>query len=137
MDTPYIDRHSFSHVTGLLSLSSAEVSDPGSLTLNIIQQVSVEFWCHFNVSEKAITLFEFFLKAEAEVRRLDQLKASKMKELFFKKQNELKEICNKSHMEIPLQSEIDNLNNLIDSGAILWYAFVCKKWDSLLRLKIK
>ncbi|XP_034229469.1 65-kDa microtubule-associated protein 8 isoform X2 [Prunus dulcis] len=94
MDTPYKDRQSFSHVTGLLSLSSAEVSDPGSLTLNIIQQ------------------------AEAEVRRLDHLKASKMKELFFKKQNELKEICNKSHMEIPLQSEIDNLINLINSGEI-------------------
>ncbi|CAL8993709.1 unnamed protein product [Prunus brigantina] len=94
MDTPYQDRQSFSHVTGLLSLSSAEVSDPGSLTLNIIQQ------------------------AEAEVRRLDHLKASKMKELFFKKQNELKEICNKSHMEIPLQSEIDNLINLINSGEI-------------------
>ncbi|XP_050131733.1 65-kDa microtubule-associated protein 8-like isoform X1 [Malus sylvestris] len=94
MDTPYKDRQSFSHVTGLLSLSSAEVSDPGSLTLNIIQQ------------------------AEAEVKRLDHLKASKMKELFFKKQNELKEICNKSHMEIPLQSEIDNLINLINSGEI-------------------
>ncbi|ONI30023.1 hypothetical protein PRUPE_1G226800 [Prunus persica] len=94
MDTPYKDRQSFSHVTGLLSLSSAEVSDPGSLTLNIIQQ------------------------AEAEVRRLDHLKASKMKELFFKKQNELKEICNKSHMEIPLQSETDNLINLINSGEI-------------------
>ncbi|KAM1171049.1 hypothetical protein ACFX2G_021824 [Malus domestica] len=80
MDTPYKDRQSFSHVTGLLSLSSAE--------------------------------------AEAEVKRLDHLKASKMKELFFKKQNELKEICNKSHMEIPLQSEIDNLINLINSGEI-------------------
>ncbi|TQD96731.1 hypothetical protein C1H46_017624 [Malus baccata] len=57
-------------------------------------------------------------KAEAEVKRLDHLKASKMKELFFKKQNELKEICNKSHMEIPLQSEIDNLINLINSGEI-------------------
>ncbi|TQE09251.1 hypothetical protein C1H46_005186 [Malus baccata] len=80
MDTPYKDRQSFSHVTGLLSLSSAE--------------------------------------AEAEVKRLDQLKASKMKELFFKKQNELKEIRNKSHMEIPSQSEIDNLINLINSGEI-------------------
>ncbi|RXH79898.1 hypothetical protein DVH24_041045 [Malus domestica] len=57
-------------------------------------------------------------KAEAEVKRLDQLKASKMKELFFKKQNELKEIRNKSHMEIPSQSEIDNLINLINSGEI-------------------
>ncbi|KAK9934384.1 hypothetical protein M0R45_021530 [Rubus argutus] len=84
----------FSHVTSLLSVSSAEVSDPGSLTQNIIQQ------------------------AEAEVKRLDQLKASKMKELFIKKQNELKEICNKSHMEIPMQSEMDNIINLMNSGEI-------------------
>ncbi|EEF47478.1 PLE, putative [Ricinus communis] len=94
MGTPYGDRRQFSHVTGLLSLSSSEVSNPGSLTLNIIQQ------------------------AEAEVKRLDQLKASKMKELFFKKQNELEEICNKSHMEIPSRSEMDNIVSLINSGEI-------------------
>jgi len=39
MDTPYRDRQSFSHVINLLSASSAEVSDPGSLTLEIVQQV--------------------------------------------------------------------------------------------------
>ncbi|XP_011020730.1 PREDICTED: 65-kDa microtubule-associated protein 8-like [Populus euphratica] len=94
MDTPYKDRHSFSNVTALLSLTSAEVSDHGSLTLNIIQQ------------------------AEAEVKRLDQLKASKMKELFFKKKNELDEICNKSHMEIPSQPGMENIINLINSGEI-------------------
>lgn len=55
-------------------------------------------------------------KAEAEVKRLDQLKASKMKELFIKKQNELEEICRKSHMEIPSRTEMDNILNLIYSG---------------------
>ncbi|KAJ4847197.1 hypothetical protein Tsubulata_007718 [Turnera subulata] len=94
MDTHYEDRQLFSHVTSLLSLSTAEVSNPGSLTLNIIQQ------------------------AEAEVKRLDQLKSSKMKELFFKKQHELEQICNKSHMEIPSQTEMDNIINLINSGEI-------------------
>lgn len=39
MDTPYEDRQLFSHVTVLLSVSSAEVSDPGSLTHSIILQV--------------------------------------------------------------------------------------------------
>ncbi|KAJ6713755.1 PROTEIN REGULATOR OF CYTOKINESIS 1 PRC1-RELATED [Salix viminalis] len=94
MDTPYKDCHSFSNVTDLLSLSPAEVSDPGSLALNIIQQ------------------------AEAEVKRLDQLKASKMKELFFKKQSELDQICKKSHMEIPSQPEMENIVNLINLGEI-------------------
>ncbi|KAI4336589.1 hypothetical protein L6164_015099 [Bauhinia variegata] len=94
MDTPYDERQPFSHVINLLSVSSEEVSEPGSLTLDIIQQ------------------------AEAEVRRLDQLKASKMKELFQKKQEELELICSKSHMEIPSRSEMDNIINLINSGEI-------------------
>ena len=55
-------------------------------------------------------------KAESEVKRLDQLKASKMKELFIKKHFELEEICNTSHMEIPSRSEMDNIINLINSG---------------------
>ncbi|KAF5952821.1 hypothetical protein HYC85_010765 [Camellia sinensis] len=95
MDTPFEDRQLFCHITNLLlSASSAEISSPGSLTLDIIQQV------------------------EAEVKRLDQLKASKMKELFVKKQFELEEICNRSHMDIPSQSEMDNMINLINSGEI-------------------
>ncbi|XP_047333091.1 65-kDa microtubule-associated protein 8 [Impatiens glandulifera] len=73
---------------------SSEISNPGSLTLERIQ------------------------KAEAEVKRLDQQKASKMKDLFIKKKTELKEICKRSHMEIPSRSEIDNIVNLINSGVI-------------------
>nr|KYP75684.1 Protein regulator of cytokinesis 1 [Cajanus cajan] len=94
MDTPYSERQSFSHVINLLSLSSAEVTDPGSLTLEIVQQT------------------------EAEVKRLDQLKASKMKELFQKKQEELELICKKSHVEIPSREEMNNIINLINSGEI-------------------
>ena len=41
-----------------------------------------------------------------------------MKELFFKKQNELDQICNKSHMEIPSQPEMENIINLINLGKI-------------------
>ncbi|GMI75119.1 microtubule-associated protein 65-8 [Hibiscus trionum] len=93
-DASYGDRYLYSHVIDLLSVSSAEVYDPGSLTLDIIQQ------------------------AEAEVKRLDQLKASKMKELFLRKQSELEDICNKSHMEIPSRSEMENILNLINTGEI-------------------
>ncbi|GMN49230.1 hypothetical protein TIFTF001_018397 [Ficus carica] len=94
MDTPYEERRLFSHVIRLLSVSSAEISDPGSLTQNIL------------------------LQTEAEVKRLDQLKASKMKELFLKKQRELEEICHRSHMEIPSRAEMENIINLINSGEI-------------------
>ena len=58
------------------------------------------------------------LKAEAEVKRLDQLKASMMKELFIKKQKELEDICNKSHMEIPSRLEMEKIINLINSGTV-------------------
>ncbi|PIA40209.1 hypothetical protein AQUCO_02500125v1 [Aquilegia coerulea] len=94
MDTPYEDRRQFSHATDFISISAAEISRPGSLAVDIIKQ------------------------AEAEVERLDQLKARKMKELFIKKQRELEEICRKTHMDMPLQSEMDNIMNLIKSGEI-------------------
>ncbi|CAI0381218.1 unnamed protein product [Linum tenue] len=94
MDTSYGDRRQFFHVTNLLRKSSSEVSDPGCLAQNIIQE------------------------AEAEVKRLDQLKASKTKEIFFKKQSELEEICSRSHMEIPSRSEMEKIINLINSGEI-------------------
>ncbi|KAG5521846.1 hypothetical protein RHGRI_034166 [Rhododendron griersonianum] len=111
MDTPYEDRQLFSHITGLLSISSAEISTPGILTLDIIQQ------------------------AEAEVKRLDQLKASKMKELFLKKQFELEEICHGSHMEIPLRSEMDNIINLINSGEIDYAHLLMSMDDQISKAK--
>ncbi|XP_057776952.1 65-kDa microtubule-associated protein 8 [Salvia miltiorrhiza] len=94
MDTPYKDRQEFLHVANLSSMASAEISTPGSLTLDMVQQ------------------------AETEVKRLDQLKASKMKEFFFKKQIELEDICRRSHMEIPSRSEMEKIINQIDSGEI-------------------
>ncbi|XP_077250334.1 microtubule-associated protein 65-8 isoform X2 [Tasmannia lanceolata] len=94
MDTSIEDQKLFAHVTDFISVSAEAISKPGSLTLDIIHQ------------------------AEAEVERLDQLKASKMKELFLKKQMELEEICKKMHMEIPSQSEMNNIMNLINCGEI-------------------
>ncbi|XP_056165041.1 65-kDa microtubule-associated protein 8 isoform X2 [Syzygium oleosum] len=105
MDTPYEDRQLSSHVTYMISVTPAEVSGPGSLTLNIIQQ------------------------AEAEVKRLDQLKASKMRELFLKKQNELEGICSRSHMEIPSRSEIDSILNLINSALLDMLIATTQSWE--------
>ncbi|CAA7018720.1 unnamed protein product [Microthlaspi erraticum] len=93
MDASNEDRQKFSHVVELLAFEPSDVCAPGSITLNIIQQ------------------------AEAEVKRLDQLKASKTKELFLKKQKELENTCNMSHMETP-STEIRNITNLVDSGEI-------------------
>lgn len=94
MDTCHEDRERFAHLTELASVPSSEISDPGSLTVDIIQQV------------------------EIEVNRLDQLKASKMKELFLKKHIELDEICHQSHMEIPSRSEMESILNQMNTGEI-------------------
>ena len=60
----------------------------------------------------------YLAKAEEEVNRLGQLKASKMKELFLRKQFQLQEICSKSHMEVPSPSEMENLTHLVESGGL-------------------
>lgn len=65
MDTPQEERKLFDHVTCNISASVDEVTILGSLALDLIEQ------------------------AEVEVEKLDQLKASRMKEIAFKKQSEI------------------------------------------------
>ncbi|XP_074310022.1 65-kDa microtubule-associated protein 8 [Silene latifolia] len=94
MDIPERQRHQFFDVTNLLALSHEEITKPGALNSSIIEQ------------------------AETEVKRLDHLKVSKMKELFLGKQFELQEICRYSHMEITTPPEIENITHLVDTGDI-------------------
>eukprot|EP00252_Welwitschia_mirabilis_P008610 TRINITY_DN20595_c0_g2_i1.p1 TRINITY_DN20595_c0_g2~~TRINITY_DN20595_c0_g2_i1.p1 ORF type:complete len:593 (-),score=138.21 TRINITY_DN20595_c0_g2_i1:176-1954(-) len=94
MDTEKKERRLFDHVTCYISASVDEVTVPGALAVDIIEQV------------------------ELEVERLDQLKASKMKELALKKQQELEEIYRRAHMEIDSETEKEKLIALIDSGNI-------------------
>ncbi|KAF3454027.1 hypothetical protein FNV43_RR04472 [Rhamnella rubrinervis] len=68
MDTPEEERRHFDHVTCNMSATVDEVTVPGALALDLIEQ------------------------AEVEVERLDLLKASRMKEIAFKRQAELEEI---------------------------------------------
>ena len=56
------------------------------------------------------------MKAEVEVERLDQLKASKMKEIAFKKQIELEDIYSRAHIEIDSAAAREKILALIDSG---------------------
>jgi protein regulator of cytokinesis 1 len=58
------------------------------------------------------------MKAEIEVERLDQLKASRMKEIAFKKQAELEEIFAHAHIEIDPEAAREKIMTLIDSGDI-------------------
>ncbi|XP_061364434.1 65-kDa microtubule-associated protein 5 [Gastrolobium bilobum] len=94
METPIDDRKAFSHVTRLISASVDEVSTQGCLSADVIEQ------------------------AEIEVQRLNVLKASKMKYLVFKRQNELEEIYRGVHMDVDSEAARQILTSLIESGNI-------------------
>ncbi|KAE8725468.1 65-kDa microtubule-associated protein 1 [Hibiscus syriacus] len=94
MDTPEEERILFDHITCNISASVDEVTVPGALALDLIEQ------------------------AEIEVERLDQLKASKMKEIAFKKQVELEEIFALAHIEIDHEAAREKIMALIDSGNV-------------------
>nr|VDD32130.1 unnamed protein product [Brassica oleracea] len=94
MDTPDEERDLFNHVTCNISASVDEVTTPGALARDLIKQ------------------------AEVEVDRLDQLKASRMKEIAFKKQSELEEIYARAHVETNPESARERIMSLIDSGNV-------------------
>ncbi|BAT78533.1 hypothetical protein VIGAN_02122200 [Vigna angularis var. angularis] len=74
LEKPTNEQKKFSHVTPLILALADEVSTRGYLSLEVIEQV------------------------EGEVQRLNVVKASKMKHLMFKRQNELKEFYRGVHM---------------------------------------
>ncbi|KAG2319294.1 hypothetical protein Bca52824_012507 [Brassica carinata] len=92
MDTPDEERELFDHVTCNISASVHQVTVSGALALDLIEQ------------------------AEVEVDRLDKLKASRMKEIAFKKQTELEEIYARAHIEIKPEVVRERIMSLIDSG---------------------
>ncbi|KAI3769159.1 hypothetical protein L6452_00259 [Arctium lappa] len=94
MDTSEEEQGFFSHVTCNISASVDEVNVPGALALDLIEQ------------------------AEVEVERLDQLKASRMKEIAFKRQGELEEIFARAHIEIDTQAAREKILALIDAGNV-------------------
>ncbi|KAF5728433.1 65-kDa microtubule-associated protein 1-like [Tripterygium wilfordii] len=94
MDTSIEERGLFDHVTCNISTSIDEVTVPGALALDLIEQ------------------------AEVEVERLDQLKASRMKEIAFKRQGELEEIFAHVHIEIDPEAAREKIMELIDSGSV-------------------
>ncbi|KAL6130158.1 hypothetical protein ACLB2K_068539 [Fragaria x ananassa] len=94
METPTEERNKFDHVTRLITSSVDGLSRHGCLSLDVIEQT------------------------EAEVQWLNVLKASKMKELVFKRQNELEEIYRGVHMDVDSDGARQILTSLIDSGNV-------------------
>ncbi|XP_024021141.1 65-kDa microtubule-associated protein 5 [Morus notabilis] len=111
MDTPIIDRKQFDHVTSLISSSTDEVSRQGCLSLQVIEQT------------------------EVEVERLNTLKGSKLRELVFKRQNELEEIYRGVHMDVESDSARQILTDLIDSGSVDLSDLLSSMEDQIVKAK--
>ncbi|XP_019151778.1 PREDICTED: 65-kDa microtubule-associated protein 5 [Ipomoea nil] len=92
MDTPIKEQQRFDHVICLISSSVDEVLSQGSLAIEVIELT------------------------EVEVERLNALKSSKLKELIFKRQNELEEIYRSAHMDIDSETSRQILMRLVESG---------------------
>ncbi|XP_057977582.1 65-kDa microtubule-associated protein 5 isoform X2 [Malania oleifera] len=94
MDTPVVEQKKFDNVTCLISSSVDEVSTRGCLALDVVEQT------------------------EVEVERLNSLKASKMKDLVLKRQNELEEIYRSVHVDVDSETAQQILISLIESGNV-------------------
>ncbi|KAH1097907.1 hypothetical protein J1N35_014828 [Gossypium stocksii] len=94
MDSPQAEKNVFSRATSILRLSEPEVTEPGVLSAEMIEQAS------------------------AEVERLTKLKASRMKELVLKRRSELEDICRTTHIKPDASTSVEKSNALIDSGLV-------------------
>ncbi|XP_073128206.1 65-kDa microtubule-associated protein 5 isoform X2 [Henckelia pumila] len=94
MDTPVEEQQKFKHVTYLTASDIEEVFSQGCLSFDVIEQT------------------------EVEVERLNDLKASKMRELIFKRQSELEEIYDVIHMDVDSEKARQILITLLESGNI-------------------
>ncbi|XP_073311976.1 65-kDa microtubule-associated protein 5 [Primulina huaijiensis] len=92
MDTPVEEQQKFKPVTCLTAADVDEVFSQGCLSFDVIEQI------------------------EVEVERLNDLKASKMRELIFKRQSELEEINNAVHMDVDSEKARKILITLLESG---------------------
>ncbi|KAM1251702.1 hypothetical protein ACFX13_040629 [Malus domestica] len=111
IETPIDEQKRFDHVTSIISSSVDEVSRQGCLSLDVIEQT------------------------EVEVERLNVLKASKMKELVFKRQSELEEIYRGVHMDVDSDSAREILSSLIDSGRVGLSDLLSSMDDQILKAK--
>ncbi|XP_060203445.1 65-kDa microtubule-associated protein 3 [Lycium barbarum] len=94
MDTPIEEQQVFQNVTCKIAASEHEITEPNILSVEFINYV------------------------EGELSRLEELKASKMKELVVKKRSELEEICRRMHMVADSDNAMDVAIEAIESGAV-------------------
>ncbi|KAL6509467.1 hypothetical protein OROGR_022777 [Orobanche gracilis] len=94
MDTPIEEQQRFQKVTCNIAASEDEITEPDMLSADFINYV------------------------KAEVSRLEEFKASKMKELVLKKKAELEDVCRKTHLSPGSGTSIDIAIDAVESGAV-------------------
>ncbi|KAL6541765.1 hypothetical protein OROGR_011251 [Orobanche gracilis] len=94
MDTPIEEQQRFQKVTCNIAASEDEITEPDMLSADFINYV------------------------KAEVSRLEEFKASKMKELVLKKKAELEDVCRKTHLSPGSDTSIDIAIDAVESGAV-------------------
>jgi len=94
MESAEQERRQFAKVAAVLGSSEEEITSPGILSLDTIQET------------------------EEEVERLTKQKASRMKELVLKKRLELEDVCRNAHMEPDMNTAPEKIIALIDSGLV-------------------
>lgn len=94
MDSSREEKNNFSRIAAVLGASESEITEQGFLSMEIIEQASVE------------------------VERLTKLKASRMKELVMKKRSELEELCRVIHIEPDTSTSVEKSTAMIDSGLV-------------------
>ncbi|KAG2261653.1 hypothetical protein Bca4012_013641 [Brassica carinata] len=94
MDTPQEERTKFGRATYVVRSSESNITEPGILSAETIEQVSAEVDC------------------------LSKLKASKMKELVMKRRSELEDLCRLTHIQPDTSTSAEKSSALIDSGLV-------------------
>ncbi|PKA62396.1 65-kDa microtubule-associated protein 3 [Apostasia shenzhenica] len=93
MDTPSEEQQIFQNITCKIAASEHEITEPNTLSVDCLNSV------------------------EAEVLRLEEIKASKMKDLVLKKKAELEELLRKAHL-VAGNTELGVAIEAIEAGAI-------------------
>ncbi|CAL4938454.1 unnamed protein product [Urochloa decumbens] len=94
MESAEQERRQFAKVAAVLGSNEEEITSPGILSLETIQET------------------------EEEVERLTKQKASRMKELVLKRRLELEDVCRNAHMEPDMNTAPEKIIALIDSGLV-------------------
>ncbi|KAG6517001.1 hypothetical protein ZIOFF_020378 [Zingiber officinale] len=103
--------------------------------LQKLQELASQLTDLWNLMDTPTEEQSLFDHAEAEVERLDQLKASKMMEIAFKKQTELEVIYARTHIEIDSVGARDKILALVDSGTVEPSELLAEIDNQILRAK--